>query len=163
GRLHVISMQTGSPVEVKGFPYLTRPIDGLNKDLTSEPTVPSYVAAPAYTAGAQGGVDPALAREALIQAAAIADIDGDGKVEIIFASWPGTLYVVNAEGHDLPGWPKRLPLVGSCPSDPTKPMPERCMDAKHGFARGTYSAPVIADMNKDGKPEIVIGGFDGLV
>ncbi len=163
GKMHVFTMQAGTPREVQGFPYLTRIIDGLAKDLTSEPTVPSYLSAPAYTAGAQGGVDPTLARETIMQAPAVVDLDGDGKAEIVFATWPGTIYAINAKGQDLPGWPKRLPLVPSCPHDPAKPKPARCMDGKHGYARGTYSAPVIADMNRDGRPEIVLGGFDGQI
>ena len=163
GKLHIYSMKSGRPVEVQGFPYLTRPIDGFAKDLTSEPTVPSYLAAPAYTAGAQGGVDPAIAREAVMAAPAVADIDGDGKPEIVLTSWPGTIYVISSTGQDLPGWPKRLPLVPSCPHDPQAPRPETCMDLKNGHARGTYSAPVVVDMNKDGRPEIVIGGFDGKI
>jgi Subtilase family/FG-GAP-like repeat len=163
GRLHVYSMKTGRPVEAQGFPYLTRPIDGFAKDLTTEPTVPSYLAAPAYTAGAQGGVDPGLAREAVMAAPAVADIDGDGKAEVVLTSWPGTIYVISSTGQDLPGWPKRLPLVPSCPHDPNAPQPERCMDLRRGYARGTYSAPVVVDMNKDGRPEIVIGGFDGQI
>jgi hypothetical protein len=163
GRLHVYTLRGGPPQEVVGFPYLTRLIDGLNKDLSSEPTVPSYLAAPAYKAGAQGGVDPQLAREAILQAPAVGDLDGDGKAEIVFATWPGTLYVVNAKGQDLPGWPKRLPLVPSCPLDPTKTAPATCMDTFHRFSRGSHSAPVLVDMNKDGRPEIVLGAFDGKI
>jgi len=163
GRLHVFSMKSGAPAELPGFPYLTRPIDGIARDLTNEPTVPSYLAAPAYAAGAIGGVDPAIAREALMAAPAIADIDGDGRPEIVFTSWPGTIYVINGSGQDLPGWPKRMPLVPSCPHDPAAPRPETCMDLKNGHARGTYSAPVIVDMTKDGRPEIVVGGFDGKI
>src|SRR5688572_5770145 len=71
GRLHVFTMKSGLPVEVPGFPYTTRVIDGLNKDLTSEPTVPSYLAGTAYKTGASGGVDPLLARETLMQAPAV--------------------------------------------------------------------------------------------
>jgi MYXO-CTERM domain-containing protein len=163
GKMHVYSVRTGSPVEVAGFPYLTKPIDGLNKELTSEPSVPSYSAAPVFQAGGAQGIDPAIARESIMQAPAVADIDGDGKAEIIFTTWAGTIYVLNGKGQDLPGWPKRLPLIPSCPHDPNKPAPDRCMDLKHGYARGTYSAPVVADMNKDGRPEIILGAFDGKI
>lgn len=163
GKLHVWSMRGGSPAELPGFPYLTRRVDGLATDLTSEPAVPSYLAAPAYAAGAQGGVDPALAREALLAAPAVADLDGDGRPEIVFASWAGTIYVVDRGGNALPGWPRRLPLVPSCPHDPSAQQPERCMDLLRGYARGTYSAPVVADMDKDGRPEIILGGFDGRI
>lgn len=164
GKLHVLTLKSGTPVEVPGFPYLTRLVDGFAKDLGSEPSVPSYLAAPAYAAGATaGGIDPANVHEAMLAAPAVADIDGDGKPEIVVVSWPGTIYVVSSAGKDLPGWPKRLPLVPSCPHDPKAPAPERCMDLKHGYARGSYSAPVIVDMDKDGKPEIVLSAFDGRI
>lgn len=163
GKVHVFTMRGGAPVEVAGFPYRARRIDGLNTDLGTEPTIPSYLSSPAYKAGAQGGVDPDLAREAIVSAPAIGDLDGDGKVEIVFATWSGTVYVINGKGQDLPGWPKRLPLVPSCPLDPTKPAPKPCMDTAHDFARGTYGAPVIVDMNNDKKPEIVVGAFDGNI
>ena len=160
GNLHVLTMRNGTPEELPGFPYKSSIIDGLNKDL-SEPSIPSYLSAPAYKAGASGGIDPTMAREALIAAPGIADIDGDGKAEIAFTSWAGTIYVINSKGENLPGWPHRLPLVPSCPLDPTKPRPATCMDFVHDFARGTYSAPVLVDMNKDGRPEIVVTTFDG--
>ena len=166
GKLHVLTMRSGAPIEVQGFPYRTKRIDGLDPQLASEPTIPSYLSGAAYEAGAQpnaGGVDPDLAREALVSAPAISDLDGDGKVEIVFATWSGTLYVINAKGQDLPGWPKRLPLIPSCPLDPSKPTPKTCMDPAHDHARGTYGSPVIVDMNKDGRPEIVLGAFDGNI
>lgn len=162
GKLHVYTMHSGMPTEVPGFPYRTKRIDGLNTEL-GEPTIPSYLSSPAYKAMSAGGVDPDLAREAIVSAPAIGDLDGDGKVEIVFATWSGTIYVINTKGQDLPGWPKRLPLVPSCPLDPTKPAPKTCMDVAHDFARGTYGSPVIIDMNKDGRPEIVLGAFDGNV
>lgn len=163
GKLHVYNLRGGQPTEVSGFPYLTRVIDGLNKDLSSEPTVPSYRAAPAYKAGKDGGIDPESVRETILQAPAVGDIDGDGKLDIVFASWAGTLYAVNAKGQDLAGFPKRLPLVPSCPLDPSKTAAGPCMDLSHRFARGTHSAPVLVDMNKDGRPEIVLTAFDGNV
>jgi hypothetical protein len=168
GKLHVFVQKEPSapqgqrePAEATGFPYLTRPLDGLNKDLTSELSVPSYAAAPAYSA--QTGVDAKLAREALVSAPGIGDVDGDGKPEIVFASWPGTIYVINAKGQDLPGWPQRLPLVPSCPLAPATGAPTRCADPDHRWARGTSSAPVLADLDGDGRAEIILTTFDGRV
>jgi hypothetical protein len=164
GELHVYSMKTGGPADIERFPFHTLPIDGLNAALTTEPTVPTYLNAPAYANGPAGGVDPSIARESITTAPAIGDLDGDGKPEIVIVTYEGTLYVIDHLANALPGWPKRLPLVPSCPLDPAKPKPAApCMDTKHGFARGAFSSPVLIDMDKDGKPEIVQAAFDGNI
>jgi hypothetical protein len=162
GVMHVFTMKSGTPQEAEGFPYKTALTDGLNPQI-SDPNVPSYLAGAAYTKGANGGVDPTLNREAILTAAAIEDLDGDGKPEIVFVTWPGTIYVVNNKGKDLPGWPKRMPLVPSCPLDPKKPAADPCMDVRHALSRGIFGAPVIKDMDKDGKPEIIIASFDARI
>lgn len=162
GDLHVYSMKGGTPADIAGFPVHTLPIDGLNTKLT-DPNVPSYGTSKGYAAGKNGGVDPAIAREAIEATPAIGDIDGDGKPEIVFVTYSGTVYVVNSSGVSLPGWPKRFPLVPSCPADPSKPKPAVCMDVFHGFARGAFGSPALADFDKDGKPEIVLAAFDGNI
>lgn len=162
GKLHVYTVRNGPPTELPGFPYRAHNLDGV-ETTPGDPNVPNYLSAPAYKGGAAGGIDLDLVRESILAAPGIADLDGDGKNEIVFTTWAGTIYVINNKGQDLPGWPKRLPLVPSCSLDPSKPTTVRCMDAQHGYARGTYAAPVIIDMNKDGTPEIVITAFDGQV
>jgi len=161
GLVHVFSMRTGTPVEVTGFPYRTRVVDGLAQ-VPVDPAVPSYLTAPAYSQGASGIV-PSNVNEAIMTAPAVVDLDGDGKREIVFVSYPGTLYVIDSQGKDLPGWPKRMPLVPSCPLDPAKKVEGPCMDVRAGVARGLYGAPVVVDMDKDGKPEIVQSAFDGKI
>jgi hypothetical protein len=163
GALHALSLASGTPVELPGFPVMTSQIDGINPTVTVS-GVPSYVTAPAYKNGMNGGVDPTIAREAILGPPAIADVDGDGKPNIVFSTWEGSIYVVDTAGQPLAGWPKRLPLVPSCPDDPTKPVPSgECMDLSHGFARGEFGAPVLVDMDKDGKPDIVQAAFDGNI
>ena len=84
---------------------------------------------------------------------AVADFNGDGKQELCFASdWqgPGKVHLLDYKGDYLPGWPVTMP---------EKAVP--CM------------ASVIADVNGDGKQEIIVAttnpdklyvyGFDGLV
>lgn len=166
GALHVYSVKGNTQaVELPGFPYHTNIIDGLNPDLGPiEPTVPSYLNAPAYKAGKNGGIDPNIARESVLNAPAIGDLDGDKKPEIVVSTWGGTIYVVGRNGKALTGWPKRLPLVPSCPLDPNLPKPPGdCMDLRHGWSRGIYASPVLADMNKDGKPEIIQVAFDANI
>jgi MYXO-CTERM domain-containing protein len=160
GAVHALSATSAGPKELPGFPYLTRPIDGFDTS-TVEALVPSYRSASAYKDPA--GVNPSIARETLVSAPAIADMDGDGKDDIVFVSYPGTLYVIDAKGRDFPGWPRRLPLVPSCPLAQATQPGQTCMDATHVWARGAYASPVVVDMDNDGRKEIVLGTFDGLI
>lgn len=69
----------------------------------------------------------------VVGAPAVADVDGDGKVEVAWGSLDGKVYLVNGlDGTDKPGWPI--------------------------FVHETIlSSPVLFDLVGDGKKEIVIG------
>ena len=170
GTLHVFSLKGGTPHDLPGFPFHTNVIDALNTSLSTIcpecAGVPSYITAPAYKNGAQGGgIDPAIARESIVATPAIGDFNGDGKSEIVVSSYQGTIYVIDSQGHVLSGWPKRLPLIPSCPlpQNPTMSSSPPCMDTGHFWSRGTLASPVLADFDHDGKPEIVQAAFDGNV
>lgn len=64
---------------------------------------------------------------------AIADIDGDGAVEVVWGGLDARVYAVRgSDGADKPGWPI--------------------------FVRDTvFSSPVLFDMDGDTKPEVIIG------
>ncbi|MCC6214765.1 MAG: VCBS repeat-containing protein [Polyangiaceae bacterium] len=156
GLVHVYSLATGSPVAVSGFPYEVAHTDGLGA--TPAPNGAHYVGAPAY---ATGKVDPDVAREAIVATPAVADLTGDGKPEIVVATWDGTIYAVGADGATAPGWPVRLPEVPSCPLAGTKPAV--CMDVDNKIARGVFGAPVLADMDHDGDLDVIVAAFDGHV
>ncbi len=66
----------------------------------------------------------------------LADLDGDGTAEIV-VSWPARNQVraVRADGTDLPGWPVKLQQPGS---------------------------PIVADIDDDGAPEVIVPSQDGL-
>jgi hypothetical protein len=160
GAVHVYKITAKGPVDLPGFPYRASRIDGLDSAAT-DPAIPSYLQAPAYSK--PDGVSPDLAREAFIPSPAIGDLDGDGKKEIVLATWPGTIFVVNSDGTARKPFPKTLPRIPSCPLDPTAPSVGTCMDVPHRFARGVFGSPVLADMDKDGKLEIVVAAFDGNI
>jgi hypothetical protein len=159
GVVHVLKLTADGPKPLAGFPFKTNLDDGLASPPPT-PTTPVYLAAPGY---AQKGVDVDLGREAIVNAPAIADIDGDKKPEIVVSTFTGTIYVVGSDGKTKEGWPQRLPEVPSCPLDPTVTPPDPCMSTETRTARGAFASPVLADMNADGKLDIIQAAFDGKV
>ncbi len=161
GAVHALKMGPEGPAELAGFPYMTATIDGLSD--TPAPGMPVYLGAAAYTAGKNGGVDPSIAHESITNAPAIADLDGDGKPEIVVSTYPGGVYVIEPDGTARSGWPKRLPDIPSCPLDHEPDPNQPCMTTSALIARGAFASPVLVDLDKDGKLDIVQAAFDGSV
>jgi hypothetical protein len=67
---------------------------------------------------------------------AVADLLGDGHLEVIDVDRGGYLHVIQANGQDLPGWAGGIP-ISSGPRD-------------------TYASPIVADVNGDGRPDIIV-------
>ncbi len=162
GELHVLKITEGGYEDVAGFPFKTEPARGM----AVRGGEPSYLGSRAYASGA---VDLEVTREAISTSApAIADIDGDGSNEIVVTTYSGTIYVIEHDGTVKDGWPIRLPNVPSCSRDPDAPTEGPCMgqldgDRFAGIDRGAFGAPVLADMNRDGRLDIIQAAFDGKV
>ncbi|AUX35152.1 MULTISPECIES: FG-GAP-like repeat-containing protein [Sorangium] len=158
GELHVLKVTPKGPKPLPGFPFRTRHADGLLDPETSE-DMPFYGGARAYGEVAW----EKLGREPILGAPAIADLDGDGSLEIAVSTWPGTVYVVGDTGELREGWPVRLPDIPSCPLDPGAPASAPCMSAGARLARGAFAAPVLADLDGDGRIDVIQAAFDGKV
>jgi hypothetical protein len=77
---------------------------------------------------------PVVEEASFSGAAALADLTGDGRLEIIIAGWEKEqLHVMDADGFPLKGWPTPLQTSAS-----------------------TRSIPVIGDVDGDGLPDVVL-------
>jgi len=76
----------------------------------------------------------------LLASPAAADLDGDGRTELVAATNAGQVHVWRADGHPLPGWPVALP----------------------DGARAGYGDVAIGDITGDGRSEIVVTSERGL-
>lgn len=133
--------------EVRGFPVHTDRDLGFDPDRT-----PSYRGAPAYS-GATPAINPDTLYETVIGTPAITDLDVDGTPEIVVPGYHGTVYAFNHDGTPYGhGFPRRLPAV---PSSATGT--DRLLD------RAIFGPAVAYDLDRDGDPEIIVGGSDGKV
>jgi subtilisin family serine protease len=77
---------------------------------------------------------PVLTGESFPGGAALADLNGDGRLEIVIASWDqDVVHVVGSDGFELSGWP----------------TPAQ-------FNAAVRSIPVIGDVDGDGAPDVVL-------
>ena len=66
----------------------------------------------------------------------IADVDGDGVNDIVYGSQDGWVHVRRANGSELPGWPQPAVVEGG--------------------ATAIDSSPTVADLDNNGKKEIIV-------
>ena len=88
-------------------------------------------------------------RELVLGTPAIGDLDGDGKVEVVATTYDGHVVVWGADGAPRKGFPASVDREKAKKSDPD-----------HLWDDGIFAAPVLADLDKDKKLEIVIGAMD---
>jgi MYXO-CTERM domain-containing protein len=77
----------------------------------------------------------------------IADMDADGKYEIVQAAFDGKVYVFETDGTQLDGWPVTLHFDGGGGS---------------GEHNRSFTTPAVADFNGDGIPDVLVGSNEKL-
>jgi hypothetical protein len=75
------------------------------------------------------------------------DMDKDGKLDLIQAAFDGKVYIYDASGKGLPGWPVTVHF----PDDTVQSERNRIM-----------TTPAVADLNGDGVPEVLVGSSERL-
>ncbi|RME25126.1 MAG: hypothetical protein D6806_08445 [Deltaproteobacteria bacterium] len=88
-------------------------------------------------------VDPSVARTAPASSPAVADLDGDGLVEIVTLRYQGGPVVFENDGT----------LKWSCADQGA----DNCVDYGQLHFGNEWGGPAIADLDRDGSPEIVLG------
>jgi hypothetical protein len=92
-----------------------------------------------------------------------ADLDDDGRDELVVATSNGEVHAYRADGSELPGWPV---LTTPLPSAYTGSAAYRSGEITQpgGAVRSaTLRSPAVGDLDRDGHLEVVVGDFAGRV
>src|SRR5205807_7809042 len=80
-----------------------------------------------------------LLDSAIYATPALADLNDDGKLDIVFGAADQHIYAIDGHGRDLPGWPVLA------------------RDGAGGDWAKILSSPAIGDLNGDARPDVVEG------
>lgn len=139
GRIHAI---TAAAKNLSGWPVSVGPQRALDPASSD-----NHLSARPY---AQDGIVPA--RQGILGTVAVADLDADGKKEVMASTLDGYLYVFGADGKLRAGFPVQRDAVSDAETDPT-----------HQLDPGMAAGPVPADLDGDGLLEIVLPAMDQKV
>jgi hypothetical protein len=126
------------------------------------PGAPDAVEQRQYFAHADSKLMPGFPHylNADITSVAFADINGDGKSEMVFGDGNGYVHAMQADGTEVAGWPVH-----------TEPLSWLPTTGDNGFTRGSMpstvyaplllGSPTVADIDHNGTPEVAIADVEG--
>jgi subtilisin family serine protease len=92
-----------------------------------------------FRIGLRAPAERGLLDAAIYASPALADLDGNGKLDIVFGAADQRIYAVSGRGRSLPGWPVLA------------------RDGENGDVAKILSSPAVGDLNGDGSPDVVEG------
>jgi outer membrane protein assembly factor BamB len=109
-----------------------------------------------WRAGVGGGID---------SSPIVADLRGDGQLDVVATSLAdASCYAVDATTGEV-RWAYRFGPTSACVHDARnvcRPGPDAGYFTEHAVCR-SYTTPLIADVDSDGRPEVVVGSNNGTL
>ncbi|HEX6460777.1 MAG TPA: S8 family serine peptidase [Thermoleophilaceae bacterium] len=135
-------------------------IHALRPDGSELPGFPVHTdALPLHTGGrafASGDVPASTSYEAVLGSVAVGDLNGDGSPEVVADDMGGHVYAWSSGGKLL--WKREANPDFS--GKPLQPFVNVRQGKRYRTQHGFIASPVIADLNGDGKPEVIAAGMD---
>jgi hypothetical protein len=128
------------------------------------PGMPDAIEQREYFAHADPDLLPGFPKNVSADATAVAfaDIDGDGKSELVFGDGNGYVHALKADGHEAAGWPARTEQLTWLPTH-----------GRNAFTTGALSgdvhaplllgSPLVSDLDHDGYPEVAVTDVEGTL
>jgi hypothetical protein len=95
-----------------------------------------------------------------ITSVAFADLNGDGKDEMVFGDGNGRVHAMRPNGREIHGWPVRTERLPWLPKTGHNAFTEGAMSA-HVHAPLLLGSPMVSDLNGDGYPEVAVTDLQG--
>ena len=140
GVIHAFDPNGNEPAN---WPYEMRPVAALA--LNGHTNTPTWTEPTALSRPSIG--------QAVLATPAVGDVNGDGKPDVVVASYDGTVVALGPDGLRLAGFPVEVDHVAKKQgTDPRKVIDD-----------GFFAAPVLVDLDRDGKLDICAAALDGQV